>query len=201
MGALAEDHVAAASVGELVKTVLVEQFTALRDGDRFWYQNTFTGEQLHRLQQTRLSDVIERNTELTSIQDNAFVVLPPGTQAGGDASSAMDQPLPENLASGGVGTQGPRSADDPPPPQTGPPIAAAPDKAGEEPVDDHQPPPDDPALPARPVVGDTTEADQRRGPRPASPVGDGGLPARQQVNRGLEGSAVDQVLRGLDAPL
>ncbi len=201
VGALAEDHVAAASVGELVKTVLVEQFTALRDGDRFWYQNIFAGEQLDRLQQTRLSDVIERNTELTSIQDNAFVVLPPGSEAGGDSTSTMEQPLPENLASGGVGTHGPRSADDPPPPQTAPPIAAAPNNAGEEPVDDHQPPPDDPALPARPVVGDTTEADQPRGPRPASPVGDGGLPARQQVTRGLESSAVDQVLRGLGVPL
>ena len=72
VGALAEDHVVGASVGELTRAVLVEQFTALRDGDRLWYQNTFSGRQLRQIESTRLSDVIERNTGLTSIQNNAF---------------------------------------------------------------------------------------------------------------------------------
>tara|TARA_R110002049_G_scaffold27321_2_gene94212 strand:- start:404134 stop:406575 length:2442 start_codon:yes stop_codon:yes gene_type:complete len=74
VGALAEDHVDGASVGELTRAVLVEQFTALRDGDRLWYQNTFNGRQLREIDSTRLSDVIERNTDLTSIQENAFFV-------------------------------------------------------------------------------------------------------------------------------
>ena len=41
VGGLAEDHVPGASVGELVQTILVDQFTRLRDGDRFWYQRIF----------------------------------------------------------------------------------------------------------------------------------------------------------------
>jgi peroxidase len=67
--------------------LLIEQFTALRDGDRFWYQNTFEGQQLREIEGTRLSDVIERNTELTSIQDNAFIVP-------GEAPDQLDRPLP-----------------------------------------------------------------------------------------------------------
>src|SRR5262249_4203462 len=42
VGALAEDHVAGADVGPLTKAVLVDQFTRLRDGDRFFYLNQFS---------------------------------------------------------------------------------------------------------------------------------------------------------------
>jgi hypothetical protein len=69
---LAEDHVRGANVGQLIQKVLSLQFMAIRDGDRFWYENTFSGDQLKQIRQTRLSDVIERNTDLTSIQPNAF---------------------------------------------------------------------------------------------------------------------------------
>ena len=74
VGALAEDHVHGGSVGELTRTVLVDQFTALRDGDRFWYQRNFVGEQLREIDGTRLSDVIERNTTAAKVQDNVFIV-------------------------------------------------------------------------------------------------------------------------------
>lgn len=74
VGALAEDHLPGGSVGELTQAVLLEQFTSLRDGDRFWYENVFDGQQLREIDSTRLSDVIERNTELTSIQTNAFFI-------------------------------------------------------------------------------------------------------------------------------
>jgi len=73
VGGLAEDHVAGSSVGETFQTIIVDQFERLRDGDRFWYQNQFSGKTLADLQRTSLSDIIERNTDLTSIQHNAFV--------------------------------------------------------------------------------------------------------------------------------
>lgn len=72
VGGLAEDHVRGSSVGETFQMIIVDQFERLRDGDRFWYQNQFSGRQLAQLQKTSLSDVIERNTDLTSIQKNAF---------------------------------------------------------------------------------------------------------------------------------
>lgn len=72
VGILAEDHVAGGSLGELGRTILVDQFTRLRDGDRFWYENVFTGETLDVLQNTSLSDVIERNTGVAGLQENVF---------------------------------------------------------------------------------------------------------------------------------
>ena len=41
VGGLAEDHVEDAEVGETFHKILVDQFTRLRDGDRFWYRNQF----------------------------------------------------------------------------------------------------------------------------------------------------------------
>ncbi len=73
VGGLAEDHVAGSSVGKTLQTIIVDQFERLRDGDRFWYQSQFSGKTLADLQRTSLSDIIERNTDLTSIQHNAFV--------------------------------------------------------------------------------------------------------------------------------
>jgi hypothetical protein len=72
IGALAEDHVRGAAVGELIRTIVTDQFERLRDGDRFWYQNVFSGRQLEQLENMSLADIIERNTEVTGLQDNVF---------------------------------------------------------------------------------------------------------------------------------
>ena len=72
VGALAEDHVPGGSVGELTQAILVDQFTRLRDGDRFWYENTFSAEDAERLGRTSLSDVIQRNTSVRNLQHNVF---------------------------------------------------------------------------------------------------------------------------------
>jgi hypothetical protein len=84
IGGLAEDHVPGASVGPTFRAVIADQFQRIRDGDRFWYSRIFSGPQLHALEQTRLSDVIRRNSTITKIQDNAFFFDPatlPGLQA------------------------------------------------------------------------------------------------------------------------
>ena len=47
VGGLAEDHLAGSSVGELIQTIVVDQFERLRDGDRFWYRNIFRDRTLH----------------------------------------------------------------------------------------------------------------------------------------------------------
>ncbi|MEZ6126268.1 MAG: peroxidase family protein [Planctomycetaceae bacterium] len=73
VGGLAEDHVPGSSVGETFQEIISDQFERLRDGDRFWYQNQFTGRQLAQLERTSLSDIIRRNTNLTSVQHNAFI--------------------------------------------------------------------------------------------------------------------------------
>jgi hypothetical protein len=73
VGVLAEDHVRGGSVGPTLRAIITDQFTRLRDGDRFWYERTFSGAQLDQLEHTRLSDVIRRNTNVTTVQPNAFV--------------------------------------------------------------------------------------------------------------------------------
>ncbi len=72
VGALAEDHVPGASVGELMRTIIADQFMRLRDGDRFYYENILEGDLLRKVQQTTLADVIERNTNVAIQQKNAF---------------------------------------------------------------------------------------------------------------------------------
>jgi hypothetical protein len=71
-GAISEDQIPGGSVGELMQAVLVDQFTRLRDGDRFYYENIFRGPLLAKIQNTRLSDIIRRNTGLNDVQDEVF---------------------------------------------------------------------------------------------------------------------------------
>jgi hypothetical protein len=74
VGALAEDHVAGSSTGPLVKAILSNQFERLRDGDRYWFENVFSGRQLAQLENTTLADVIRRNTTTTNLQSNVFLM-------------------------------------------------------------------------------------------------------------------------------
>lgn len=74
VGALAEDQVPGAMVGELLRAVMKDQFERLRDGDRFWYQLVFSGPQLAEIESTTLADIIRRNTTITDeIQDRVFI--------------------------------------------------------------------------------------------------------------------------------
>ncbi len=64
VGAISEAHVKGSAVGELVFTVLKDQFERLRDGDRFYYENDpeFTAQQKSQLKKIRLSDIIKANS-------------------------------------------------------------------------------------------------------------------------------------------
>lgn len=78
VGGLAEDHQSNSSMGETFTAIIVDQFERIRSGDRYWYQNTFSGRQLQQLEQTSLSDIIQRNTDITGLQTNVFFL--PGTE-------------------------------------------------------------------------------------------------------------------------
>ena len=70
---LAEKPVGDSLFGETFTAILSDQFTRLRDGDRFFYQNQFSGQQLKDLNNLKLSDILERNTDFDNVQENAFV--------------------------------------------------------------------------------------------------------------------------------
>lgn len=74
VGGLAEDAVFGSQLGELLQEILVQQFTALRDGDRFWWQDHLTSDERDRVRDTTLAEIIRDNTGITSdIQDNVFI--------------------------------------------------------------------------------------------------------------------------------
>lgn len=70
IGALVEDHLPGKPVGELVFTILKEQFIRSRDGDRFWYEHDqFMRPYVSELKNTKLSDIINRNCSVTVSAD------------------------------------------------------------------------------------------------------------------------------------
>jgi Animal haem peroxidase len=74
VGGLAEDHVAGGVIGQTFGIIVGDQFTALRDGDRYYFENqNFDGQTLNEIKGTTLSDLILRNTDTTAMQDDAFV--------------------------------------------------------------------------------------------------------------------------------
>eukprot|EP00039_Didymoeca_costata_P021695 m.345210 g.345210 ORF g.345210 m.345210 type:complete len:677 (+) comp25905_c0_seq1:127-2157(+) len=76
VGILSEDHLPGASVGETVKAIIENQFLRLCRGDAFFYTNTkdLLDSELANIKNTRLSDIIRRNTGVTNFPDNVFVV-------------------------------------------------------------------------------------------------------------------------------
>ena len=74
VGMLAESVMTEKAIGELVHHILKVQFTKLRDGDRFYYENddAFTEIEIADLKETKMSDIIKRNTGIQNIQEDVF---------------------------------------------------------------------------------------------------------------------------------
>lgn len=73
VGGLSEDPLPGSHLGETFHTIIVAQFTALRDGDRFWYTRTLSRDERQAIERTHLADVIRRNTSIgNELPDNVF---------------------------------------------------------------------------------------------------------------------------------
>jgi peroxidase len=114
-GGLAEDHVAGSVIGSTFGRIIGDQFTALRDGDRYYFENQgFDKQTLNEIKGTTLSDLIVRDTDTTAMQSDAFVATErhSGTlggidPAGEDAAEGMAQlvigsPGKDTLTGGGL---------------------------------------------------------------------------------------------------
>lgn len=77
VGGLAEDPVGDGMLGETFSTILVDQFTRLRDGDPFWSEGRtgLSDAERGEIWNTQLSDVILRNTDVDAIQKNVFMTM------------------------------------------------------------------------------------------------------------------------------
>ncbi|XP_058066005.1 peroxidasin [Anopheles bellator] len=82
VGGILEDQLSGAKMGPLFTCILVQQFRALREGDRFWYENeVFKPEQLAQIRRSSLGRVLcDNGDNITTITENVFVL--PGKQAG-----------------------------------------------------------------------------------------------------------------------
>ncbi len=97
VGGLAEDHWRRAQVGRLFGTILKKQFGLLRDGDRFWYQNVLSAREARRMERTRLSDIIRRNTTIgRELARDVFHVRP-----GGDCGQRRGRDRDDDAGHGG----------------------------------------------------------------------------------------------------
>lgn len=73
-GGLAEDHAPGAMVGSTFQAIIGQQFTALRDGDRLYFENQdFNRSTTAQIESTTLSDVMLRDSDTTAIQADAFL--------------------------------------------------------------------------------------------------------------------------------
>ncbi|MEO0483125.1 MAG: peroxidase family protein, partial [Planctomycetota bacterium] len=76
IGLMAEDKLAGSAVGESAARILVDQFVRLRDGDRYFYLNdaSLTFDDLALIEGTSLADLLMRNTDISWLQDNVFIM-------------------------------------------------------------------------------------------------------------------------------
>ena len=70
---LAEKSQGDSLVGSTFTSILTDQFERSRNGDRFWYENQFSSEDVAKLNDTKLSDVIMRNSDIKNMQENAMI--------------------------------------------------------------------------------------------------------------------------------
>ncbi|HEX3080266.1 MAG TPA: peroxidase family protein, partial [Puia sp.] len=87
IGILSEDHLPGTSVGLTMQQILKAQFAHLRDGDYYFYLSDpyLPATTRNVVSRTRFSDVIKRNTTLTSLQDNVFFT----SECPGDVEEAV----------------------------------------------------------------------------------------------------------------
>ncbi|GIY20735.1 peroxidasin [Caerostris darwini] len=77
VGGISEDMVGGAKIGPTFLCILIDQFKRIRDGDRFWYENTdiFSPDQLHQIKQSSLARVIcDNGDNITVLTEDVFTV-------------------------------------------------------------------------------------------------------------------------------
>lgn len=78
IGGLCQPAVEGAMVGPMIHRILVDQFTRLRDGDRFWYRNHLPPELVRLVEAQTLARITRRNTGIgAELPDNVFLIPRP----------------------------------------------------------------------------------------------------------------------------
>lgn len=79
VGMLAETPVRGSIFGESLKAMMSLQFTNLRDGDRFYYENDplLSGQEKAEIKATRMRDILMNNTDIVLMQQEVFRATEP----------------------------------------------------------------------------------------------------------------------------
>lgn len=73
VGGLAEDAATESMLGDLFTKIIVQQFSNIRNGDQYWYEGRLEAPLVKEIQNTKLSDIIMRNSDVEFIQENVFM--------------------------------------------------------------------------------------------------------------------------------
>jgi len=88
VGGISENHVKGGLFGQTFRTVLEDQFTRLRDGDRFYFENSEVSgldkKEIKDIQKQTFADILERNSD-AEVQKDAFKAAELPDQKGGSA--------------------------------------------------------------------------------------------------------------------
>jgi hypothetical protein len=78
IGLMAEPAAPGSTFGSTLGALLAEQFANFRDGDRFYYEidPDLSTDEIAEIKATRLYDVLMRNTDITVLQKNVFLMEP-----------------------------------------------------------------------------------------------------------------------------
>lgn len=98
IGILAEDMLPGKSVGKTMHAMLKAQFEKLRDGDFYFYKSdpNLPAAIKTQVSNTKLSDLIKRNTTLTNLQANVFITNPCPGETGEDVNETPLVAVVEN---------------------------------------------------------------------------------------------------------
>lgn len=72
IGIISEDSHENGILGETGAKIVGEQFSHIRNGDRFWFENDYPASVISEIISTTFSEVIMRNTGVTNLQENIF---------------------------------------------------------------------------------------------------------------------------------
>ena len=104
VGVLAEDQVTGSLFGPTLRQVMHEQFSNLRAGDRYYYENDghLSSEVKNQIKNTSLSQIIRRNSGISFLPENIFHVMETPTVVDRTLDGTMNNQFNSNWGAAGT---------------------------------------------------------------------------------------------------
>lgn len=73
VGLLSEPAVPGTSFGQTLGRIIMDQYARARDGDRFWYENVYSSEEIEQVKKVTMKTLFERNFNITNLPAEVFL--------------------------------------------------------------------------------------------------------------------------------